>query len=231
MEEGRRKMELKVWLLEPDKETAEKIRYLWELTGGKEITVRRFGSMGTMLKAGSKQIPDLIMGELTEVEKIRKVFLSDLIAVTSDRRSSTFTRLQRCGMIDVVLKPFSSRRMIRSIRHYLELRKGLSKGDRLTQRELDQYFFPIGMPNQMTKGEQRENPDHTGRLREIIRAVTDAEPQGLSVAELTHLLKVSRSTIWRDIEILLKEELLYGADRLNGKKGRPMRVYRIRRDI
>lgn len=223
-------MELQVWILDSDRESAMRIANLWQLIGGKQIKVTCFAAEEVMRRANNKQAPDLIMGELTEVEWIRKNYSADLIAVTADRRSSTFTRLQRCGMIDIVLKPYAEQRIIRSIRHYLELRSGFARGDRLTQRDLDQYFFPAGRYDRGKKESLKKDDDHRKRMIRILRMVTKSEPEGMTTEEISQKMELSRSTVLRAVENLVQEEMLWKADKLSGKKGRPLRVYHVEKE-
>lgn len=223
-------MELQVWILDFDRENAMRIANLWQLIGGKQIKVTCFAAEEVMRRANNKQPPDLIMGELTEVEWIRRNYSADLIAVTADRRSSTFTRLQRCGMIDIVLKPYAEQRIIRSIRHYLELRSGFARGDRLTQRDLDRYFFPAGRYDRGKKESLKKDDDHRKRMIRILRMVTKSEPEGMTTEEISQKMELSRSTVLRAVENLVQEEMLWKADKLSGKKGRPLRVYHVEKE-
>lgn len=224
-------MELQVWILDSNRENAMRIANLWQLIGGKQIKVTCFAAEEVMRRANNKQPPDLIMGELTEVEWIRRNYSADLIAVTADRRSSTFTRLQRCGMIDIVLKPYAEQRIIRSIRHYLELRSGFARGDRMTQRDLDRYFFPVGGKERGKKSSFQESSRQQKRQIRILQLVTMSEPAGLSSEELIKKMGLSRSTVLKEVDYLIQEELLWKADKLNGKKGRPKRVYHVEKEV
>ena len=66
---------------------------------------------------------------------------TDFLPVTSDKSPSSFTRAQQLGAIDYILKPFTARRLRKSLRRYLSLKQSLSAGCLLTQSQLDRFFF------------------------------------------------------------------------------------------
>jgi len=140
-------MKLNVWILEPDAAIAADLAIAWRSVAGDQVNLQIFSSLPAIPEA---DVPDLFMAELAfqcdEVTdlllQLRQSASTDFLPVTCDTSPSSFTRAQQLGAIDYILKPFSPRRLRKSLRRYLSLKRGLSAGCALTQNQLDRFFFP-----------------------------------------------------------------------------------------
>ena len=143
-------MRLNVWILEPDADTAGQLVAAWKHVAGDRVNLQIFSVLPTSLEA---DLPDLFMGEfahcceeVTELlHRLRPLSGTDFLPVTGDPSPSSFTRAQQLGAIDYILKPFTPRRLRKSLRRYLALKRGLSAGCALTQHQLDRFFFQINI--------------------------------------------------------------------------------------
>ena len=139
-------MKLTVWILEPDAAVAADLAAAWRSVAGDRVNLQMFSTLPAKPEA---DLPDLFMAEIAfQCEEVTELLLqlrqtvsTDFLPVTCDTSPSSFTRAQQLGAIDYILKPFSPRRLRKSLRRYLSLKRGLSAGCALTQGQLDRFFF------------------------------------------------------------------------------------------
>ncbi|MCI8632017.1 MAG: DeoR family transcriptional regulator [Lachnospiraceae bacterium] len=218
-------MKLTVWIFEPHPPTALQMKKAWQTVGGAEVLL-----FSALPAPDFTPFPDLFMAELQshrdEVTQLllalRQSASTDFLPVTADTSAATFTCAQQLGAIDYILKPFTLRRLHRSLRRYLALKQGLSASSILTQAELDQFFFSgerrkLLMPASLSDAEQ------IGFQRMLMALLRQRQ---LTVSEAASLLAVSHVTARKYLELVAAAG--YAAKRpVYGAAGRPYYLYQL----
>ena len=245
-------MRLIVWILEPDAAVAADLAAAWRSVAGDRVTLRVFTTLpdpsgfssssnlsGFSNSSGlpDADLPDLLMAEIDSIcvevtellQKLRCFTSTDFLPVTRDRSPSSFTRAQQLGAIDYILKPFTSRRLRRSLRRYLSLKQGLSAGCALTQGQLDHFFF---------SGDSRYSPALSSfsevelrHCRRVLEALVRFPKQQCTAEEMATALILSRVTARKYLDRLVQtgcvnKMLLHNPS----GAGRPRHIYQFNGD-
>ena len=224
-----------VWILEPDPATAQQLYAAWKAVAANQIDLQLFAALPTSLEG---ELPDLLMAEITsQCEQVTDLLLTlrqhtstDFLPVTSDTSPSSFTRAQQLGAIDYILKPFTSRRLRKSLRRYLALKRGLSAGSILTQGQLDRFFFSGESRKQLpllgvSEVEQRH-------CRRVLEALLRFPKQQCMADDMAAVLSVSRVTARKYLDILVKANFVDKiAVHSRTGTGRPRFLYQLKGDL
>ena len=227
-------MRLIVWILEPDAAVAAELAAAWRSLAGEGLILQVFSSIPDLPDA---DLPDLLMAEIetkcdavTELLlRLRRLTSTDFLPVTLDRSPSSFTRAQQLGAIDYILKPFTSRRLRRSLRRYLTLKRGLSAGSALTQGQLDRFFFsgdsrPLPVLSSCSEAELR-------LCRRVLEALVRFPDRQCSAEDMAQVLVLSRVTARKYLDLLVqagyvKKMLFHNPS----GAGRPRHIYQFKGD-
>ena len=224
-----------LWILEPDKAVFALILSIWKKTAPDHTRVRSFKRLSSLWKAAvSEGLPDLIMGEWmpgsdrgTEfMIHIRRLGSVDLLPVTSDDRQLAFSRAIQSGAFDYVLKPFSEDRLQQSILRYFTLRNLFASGQPLSQKDIDRFLLCVSS-DQRTATKQIISPSPQKKKAALLIRHLKEHPEGLSTAEISHLLLISRTAALDLLSSLEKEHMLLRKSVHTGMPGRPRNLYFI----
>lgn len=228
-------MRLTVWILESDPATAAELVSTWRSIAGDQVKLQLFSALPTSLEA---DLPELFMAEIhTRCEEVtelltalRRLKSTDFLPVTSDRSPSSFTYAQQFGAIDYILKPFSPRRLRKSLRRYLALKRGLLAGSALTQGQLDRFFFsgdsrkPLLLAN-CSEVELRH-------CREVMEALLHVPGRQCMASEMAVLLSFSRVTARKYLNLLAEAGYVEKiAVHTSKGMGRPRYLYKLKGDL
>ena len=227
-------MRLIVWILESDAAIAAELVAAWGSVAGDDVTLQVFSSLPALPEA---DLPDLLMAEIDKIcDEVTELLLglrcltsTDFLPVTRDRSPSSFTRAQQLGAIDYILKPFTSRRLRRSLRRYLTLKRGLSAGSALTQGQLDRFFFsgdsrPLPVLSSCSEAELR-------LCRRVLEALVRFPDRQCSAEDMAQVLVLSRVTARKYLDLLVqagyvKKMLFHNPS----GAGRPRHIYQFKGD-
>lgn len=228
-------MRLIVWILESDAAIAAELVAAWGSVAGDEVTLQVFSSLPALPEA---DLPDLLMAEIDQIcDEVTELLLSlrcltstDFLPVTRDRSPSSFTRAQQLGAIDYILKPFTPRRLRRSLRRYLSLKQGLSAGSALTQGQLDRFFFSgdsrrLPLLSSCSEAELRH-------CRRVLEALVRFPNRQCSAEDMALKLTLSRVTARKYLDRLVEagyvnKMLLHNPS----GAGRPRHIYQFKGDF
>ncbi|MDY7224342.1 response regulator [Halalkalibacterium halodurans] len=152
-------------------------------------------------------------------EKFRDV---DIMMVTAAKEVDTVQEALRGGIIDYLLKPVQKEVLHQRLDAYVQKRELFGERRQVSQEELDQ------LRQVQVRVQVGETPLPKGidrlTLEKVVKALEEAETQGLTAMEGARLIGASRSTVRRYFEYLIhtkkaKAEVNYG------DVGRPERRY------
>ena len=228
-------MKLNVWILEPDAAIAADLAAAWRSIAGNQVSLQIFSSLPAKPEA---DLPDLFMAELAfqcdEVTdlllQLRQTASTDFLPVTYDTSPSSFTRAQQLGAIDYILKPFSPRRLRKSLRRYLALKRGLSAGCALTQNQLDRFFFSGDSRRSLSLAACSEvELEH---CRQVMEALLEFPDRQCSAEDMAAASAFSRVTARKYLDMLVTANYV---DRLAIRSrtgtGRPRYLYKFKGDL
>ena len=216
-------MKLTVWIFEPHRPTALQLHAAWQTVSGNQAFL-----FSALPAPGCTPFPDLFMAELqSHCDEVTQLLLTlrqsastDFLPVTADTSAATFTRAQQLGAIDYILKPFTMRRLHRSLRRYLALKQGLSADCVLTQTELDRFFYS-GERRKLLKPSSLSEAEQIGCQRLLSLLL---HQRRLTVLEASSLLAVSHVTARKYLELIVAAG--YAAKQpIYGAAGRPHYLY------
>ncbi len=228
-------MRLIVWILESDAAIAAELVAAWGSVAGDDVTLQVFSSLPALPEA---DLPDLLMAEIDQIcDEVTELLLglrcltsTDFLPVTRDRSPSSFTRAQQLGAIDYILKPFTPRRLRRSLRRYLSLKHGLSAGSALTQGQLDRFFFSgdsrrLPLLSSCSEAELRH-------CRLVLEALVRFPNRQCSAEDMALKLTLSRVTARKYLDRLVEagyvnKMLLHNPS----GAGRPRHIYQFKGDF
>lgn len=228
-------MRLIVWILEPDAAVAAELTTAWRSVAGDGVILQVYSSLPALPET---ELPDLLMAEIDKTcDEVTELLLhlrlttsTDFLPVTRDRSPSSFTRAQQLGAIDYILKPFTSRRLRRSLRRYLTLKRGLSAGSALTQGQLDRFFF---------SGDSRRLPVLSScseaelrHCRRVLEALIRFPDRQCSAEDMAMALTLSRVTARKYLDLLTEagcvNKMLFHNP---SGAGRPRHIYQFKEDF
>ena len=228
-------MKLNVWILEPDAAVAAKLVAAWRSVAGNQVDLQIFSALPAKPEAG---VPDLFMAELAfQCDEVTDLLLqlrqrasTDFLPVTSDTSPSSFTRAQQLGAIDYILKPFTARRLRKSLRRYLLLKKGLSAGCALTQSQLDRFFFTGDSRRTLSLASGSElELEH---CRRVLEALLEFPQRQCSAQEMATALTFSRVTARKYLDMLAAAQYVDKIPvRSRTGTGRPQHLYKVKEDL
>lgn len=228
-------MRLIVWILESDAAVAAELVAAWGSVASDDVMLQVFSSFPALPEA---DLPDLLMAEIDQIcDEVTELLLSlrcltstDFLPVTRDRSPSSFTRAQQLGAIDYILKPFTPRRLRRSLRRYLSLKQGLSAGSALTQGQLDRFFFSgdsrrLPLLSSCSEAELRH-------CRRVLEALVRFPDRQCSAEDMALKLTLSRVTARKYLDRLVEagyvnKMLLHNPS----GAGRPRHIYQFKGDF
>ncbi len=228
-------MRLNVWILEPDTDTAAELASAWRSVAGDRVNIQIFYQLPAMPEA---DLPDLLMAEIVsrcdEVTEfllmLRQTTSSDFLPVTFDTSPSSFTRAQQLGAIDYILKPFSSRRLRKSLRRYLSLKQGLSAGSALTQSQLDRFFFSGDSRRLLPLSSCSEV--ELRHCRQVMETLIQFSERQCLAEEMAAALSFSRVTARKYLDMLVEagyvDKILMHT---RSGAGRPRHLYKLKGDL
>lgn len=228
-------MKLNVWILEPDAAIAADLAIAWRSVAGDQVNLQIFSSLPAIPEA---DVPDLFMAELAfqcdEVTdlllQLRQSASTDFLPVTCDTSPSSFTRAQQLGAIDYILKPFSPRRLRKSLRRYLSLKRGLSAGCALTQNQLDRFFFSGDSRRALSLSSCSEV--ELQHCRQVLEALLDFPQRQCFAEEMAMALAFSRVTARKYLDMLTAAKYV---DKIpvhsRTGTGRPKHLYKFKGDL
>ncbi len=228
-------MKLNVWILEPDAAIAADLAAAWRSVAGDGIKLQIFSSLPAKPEA---DLPDLFMAEIDlQCDEVTNLLLqlrqsasTDFLPVTCDTSPSSFTRAQQLGAIDYILKPFSPRRLRKSLRRYLALKRGLSAGCALTQNQLDRFFFSGDSRRSLSLATCSEvELEH---CRQVMEALLEFPDRQCSAADMAATLAFSRVTARKYLDMLVTAKYV---DKVSVHSrtgtGRPRHLYQFKGDL
>jgi len=228
-------MGLNVWILEPDAAVAAELAAAWRSVAGDRVKLQIFSVLPSLPEAG---LPDLLMAEIAsrcdEVTELllalRQTASTDFLPVTVDTSPSSFTRAQQLGAIDYILKPFSSRRLRKSLRRYLSLKQGLSAGSALTQGQLDRFFFSGDSRRLLPLSSCSEV--ELRHCRQVMETLLTFPDRQCFAEEMALSLSFSRVTARKYLDLLVEagyvDKLLLHT---RSGAGRPRHLYKLKGDL
>jgi len=228
-------MKLNVWILEPDAAIAADLAIAWRSVAGDQVNLQIFSSLPAIPEA---DVPDLFMAELAfqcdEVTdlllQLRQSASTDFLPVTCDTSPSSFTRAQQLGAIDYILKPFSPRRLRKSLRRYLSLKRGLSAGCALTQNQLDRFFFSGDSRRLLPLSSCSEV--ELRHCRQVVETLLTFPDRQCFAEEMAVSLSFSRVTARKYLDLLVEagyvDKLLLHT---RSGAGRPRHLYKLKGDL
>ncbi len=228
-------MRLIVWILEPDAAVAAELTAAWRSVAGDGVILQVFSSLPELPEA---ELPDLLVAEIDSIcvevteflLRLRQQTSTDFLPVTRDHSPSSFTRAQQLGAIDYILKPFTSRRLRRSLRRYLSLKQGLSAGCALTQSQLDQFFFSgdsrrLSVLSSYSEAELRH-------CRRVLEALVRFPNRQCSAEDMGVSLALSRVTDRKYLDLLADAGYVNKVLFHNPSgAGRPRHIYQFKGDF
>ena len=231
-------MRLIVWILEPDAAMAATLASAWDSIVGDAVTLQVFSSLPNLSDRSDSELPDLLMAEIepncVEVTdlllRLRCFTSTDFLPVTRDRSPSSFTRAQQLGAIDYILKPFTTRRLRRSLRRYVSLKQGLSAGCALTQGQLDRFFYSgdsrhLSVLSSCSEAELRH-------CRRVLEALVRFPNRQCSAEDMAQLLTLSRVTARKYLDLLVDAGYVTKLLLHNPSgAGRPRHIYQFKGDF
>lgn len=228
-------MRLNVWILEPDVNTAAELAASWRAVAGDRVTLQIFSVLPTSLEA---DLPNLLMAEIASkcdevtelLTKLREMNSTDFLPVTRDTSPSSFTRAQQLGAIDYVLKPFTTRRLRKSLRRYMSLKQGLSAGSALTQGQLDRFFFSGDSRRAMPLASCSDV--ELRHCRRVMEALLQLPQRQCLAEEMAAALSVSRVTARKYLDMLVEASYV-DKTLLHSRTGagRPRYLYKLKGDL
>ncbi len=228
-------MRLNVWILEPDAATAAELAAAWRSVAGDRISLQIFSVLPVSPEA---DLPDLLMAEIvSQCEEVTELLLTlrqtastDFLPVTYDTSPSSFTRAQQLGAIDYILKPFSSRRLRKSLRRYLSLKQGLSAGSALTQSQLDRFFFSGDSRRLLPLSSCSEV--ELRHCRRVMEALLEFPNRQCLAEEMAAALSFSRVTARKYLDMLVEAKYV-DKTLLHSRTGtgRPRHLYTLKGDL
>ncbi|MED3647991.1 response regulator [Halalkalibacterium halodurans] len=152
-------------------------------------------------------------------EKFRGV---DIMMVTAAKEVATVQEALRGGIIDYLLKPVQKEVLHQRLDAYVQKRELFGERRQVSQEELDQ-LRQVQVQVQVGETPLPKGIDRL-TLEKVVKALEEAETQGLTAMEGARLIGASRSTVRRYFEYLIhtkkaKAEVNYG------DVGRPERRY------
>ncbi len=228
-------MRLNVWILEPDAVIAAELAAAWRSVAGDRVNLQIFSVLPSLPEA---ELPDLLMAEITskcdEVTEflltLRQTASTDFLPVTFDTSPSSFTRAQQLGAIDYILKPFSPRRLRKSLRRYLSLKQGLSAGSALTQGQLDRFFFSGDSRRSLPLSSCSEvELEH---CRQVMEALLTFPEHQCFAEDMAVALSFSRVTARKYLDMLVTAKYVDKTP-LHSRTGtgRPRHLYKLKGDL
>lgn len=228
-------MRLRVWILEPDTAIAADLAAAWRSVAGDRVILRIFSSLPPIPEA---ELPDLLMAEIASrcdevtelLIKLRELASTDFLPITTDHSPSSFTRAQQLGAIDYILKPFSPRRLRRSLRRYLSLKQGLSAGSALTQGQLDRFFFSGDSRRLLPLASCSEV--ELQHCRQVMEVLLHLPRQQCLAEEMAAELSFSRVTARKYLDMLVEAGYVEKTlQRTRTGTGRPRNLYTLKGDL
>ena len=148
----------------------------------------------------------------------------DFIMITAANKAGDISDLMHLGVVDYLVKPFTSARFKAALHHYLEMKGRLQSNGHLTQDEIDKVFSRNAVPEQeeiLEKGLQK------GTLDRIVRFLREHPEREYDSNEIAKEVGLSRVTVRRYMNHLLeKGEIISCIDYSTG--GRPAIRYRMK---
>ena len=145
----------------------------------------------------------------------------DIIAITAVRELPIVRRAISVGVVQYLIKPFTFAAFAERLEHYRQYHETLNAaGGTASQSAVDEAFAALRTPvaQQLPKG---LSPETLESIRQYLRA----RGTGVSAAELTEAVGVSRVTARRYLEHLADAGELIRSARY-GTPGRPEKEYR-----
>ncbi|GAA2747838.1 response regulator [Kitasatospora cinereorecta] len=148
---------------------------------------------------------------------------ADIIAVTSARDLAMVRHAVSVGVVQYLLKPFSSAALGDRLERYARYRASLGRaGDALGQDEVDHAFAVLRTPDRSSLPKGLSAP-----TLDTVATVLRTAPDGLSAAAVAAAAGVSRITARRYLEHLVDTGLA-AREPQYGQVGRPELTYRWR---
>ncbi|MBB5173036.1 response regulator [Texcoconibacillus texcoconensis] len=222
--------QIRVLLIEDDAMVQEVNRQFVEKTSGFQVVgVCRSGKEGRRKIAHQK--PDLVlldvyMPDEDGLETIVKLRESeedvDIIAVTAANDAATIQKLFRYGVFDYIVKPFTYKRLNKSLLQYKSFLERIHKNESWTQDNLDDMMAPLkntSSINHLPKGL------HEKTLKQLVSVLSEYE-KALDAETIGHKVGLARVTARRYLHYLESEGKVEMSLH-HGTVGRPIQKYRL----
>jgi two-component system response regulator DctR len=155
------------------------------------------------------------------MQEIRRLQLScDVIVVSAAKDKDTVGMMLQNGAVDYIIKPFSLKRIQKSLENYRQFKRNLQYAEVMTQDQLDTIL-------NITRTEQLERDLPKGLNQYTFQEITEfmkrqSEPR--SAEEVAQALGIARVTARRYLEYLEKRNMVK-LDVRYGGVGRPVNRY------
>ncbi|HAX71948.1 MAG TPA: two-component system response regulator [Firmicutes bacterium] len=156
---------------------------------------------------------------------------SEVILITAENKIDGIALGLRLGAIDYLIKPFTFSRLQEALNKYLIRHSKLNSLECLDQEFIDVYLLGAKKQSNEKKEEVNKQPLRSGlnqKTYQQILSYVKKSPQELTAEVIANQLGLARVTVRRYLDHMVNAEELE-LERLYGKVGRPIHVYKMNR--
>lgn len=223
-----------VWIVEDDFRVAQiHADYIKDIGSCTVLENLRSGTETLRNLEAASNLPDIILLDLyipdvegySLIKEIRSLYSAIKIVVISAASEAEHVQdIVNLGVFDYIIKPFEIQRLSQTIDRYRYVEKLFLTKEHLSQKEVDELFFPTfkeGQQEPIVKGIDL----HT--LQSVKSLFEDNTFEEMTASRLSEEIGTSRSTARRYLEYLVAEQFLE-TKLIYGSVGRPERKYTYR---